>query len=78
VGPVNFESQIGGGPDTDNLGESEDHVAAVACAICNRDGALRGAITVAAPDTRLSNKDFPRVAKIVEEATRTVGAALLV
>ena len=60
----------------ENLGESEEHVAAVACAIRNQDGAARGAITVAAPDVRYSTKDFPGVAKILKEATQTLGASL--
>ena len=59
-----------------NLGESEQDVAAVACAICDRGGAAQGAITIAAPDMRLSTRDIPRVAKILREATAKLGASL--
>lgn len=59
-----------------NTGESEEYVVAVAAAIKDHGGSVRGAVTVAAPDARLPARDLPRIGKMVQEATETMGASL--
>ncbi len=59
-----------------NSGESEVGLRAVAAAIVDRNGRANGAITVAAPDGRLTMKDVPRVARAVRAAAERVGAQL--
>lgn len=59
-----------------NSGESEVGLRAVAVAIVDRNGRSHGAITVAAPDGRLTMKDVPRIAKAVRAAAERVGAQL--
>lgn len=56
-----------------NTGESEDHVVAVACAISDRAGRVRGAVTVAGPDARISAKELRRIAKTVQETAEAMG-----
>jgi DNA-binding IclR family transcriptional regulator len=59
-----------------NVGESEEHLVAVASVICDRRGTVRGAVTVAAPDVRLQASEFPRIGKALQEITAAMGAAL--
>lgn len=59
-----------------NDGESEDDVVAVAAAIPGRDGAARGAITVAGPATRFGHENAVRAAAVVRAAAEAVGEVL--
>lgn len=59
-----------------NDGESEDDVVAVAAAIRARDGAARGAITVAGPATRFGHEEAVRAAPAVRATAAAVGEAL--
>jgi len=58
------------------LSESEDHVNAVAVAIQDKRGEVRGALTVAAPDSRLSSSDVAGVGRKLGAAAVTVVTAL--
>lgn len=59
-----------------NVGESEPGLRAVAAAIVDDAGRLRGAITVAGPDGRMTAKDVPRIARAVTDAAARIGTAL--
>ena len=59
-----------------NAGESEDDVVAVAAAIGARDGASRGAITVAGPATRFGHEGAVRAAPSVRATAAAVGEVL--
>ena len=50
--------------------EGLEGIHCVAASVCDRHGHPVGAITVAAPASRLPEKDFPRIGKIVAEAAR--------
>jgi len=60
-----------------NLGESEAGLRAVAASIIDRAGRIRGAITVAAPESRMSTKDIPAVARAIRAAARSIGNELI-
>jgi IclR family transcriptional regulator, acetate operon repressor len=59
-----------------NLGGTEEHVNAVAVAIQDKRGVVRGALTVAAPDVRLPPSEVPRVGRAVAAAAAGVVAVL--
>lgn len=59
-----------------NVGESEEHVVAIAAAISDSAGAVRGAVTIAAPDIRLGAKDIRRAAEQLRKITAAMGASL--
>ena len=59
-----------------NVGESEPGLRAAAAAIVDDAGRLRGAITVAGPDGRMTAKDVPRIARAVADAATRVGKTL--
>lgn len=59
-----------------NNGESEEHLVAVASAIRDSSGAVRGAVTVAAPDVRLPAAKLRQIGKALQEMTDEMGAAL--
>ncbi len=59
-----------------NQGESEADLSAVAAAIVDRAGRVRGAITVAAPDQRMHAEDLPATARLVKDAAAEVGERL--
>ncbi len=59
-----------------NAGESEPGLRAVATAIVDAAGRLRGAISVAGPDGRMTATDVPRIAEALSAAAARVGAAL--
>jgi DNA-binding IclR family transcriptional regulator len=59
-----------------NRRESEPDVHAVAAAIVDASGAMRGAVTVAGPPERMKTASMRAIGEAVTEAAATIGAAL--
>lgn len=59
-----------------NQNESEADLRAVAVAVPDPTGRTHAAVTVAAPDHRMSTRDFPAVAKSIERCVEGIAANL--
>lgn len=57
-------------------GEWREGIAACACAILDRSGAVAGAIGMSGPDSRIKRKELKQIATHVVEAARAISAAL--